>query len=100
MKSIRINTPADNTRRINENQIRIKIRIHLLTAGIMSCRNPAYLYPPWPPGRQHIVNHKGGSPAASHVAKLLALSDTMTTDIDRVQLRVVTKAHRHNMRLP
>src|SRR5207245_10855164 len=49
------------------------------------------------PGRQHIIYHKGHAPIAYRVTILLRRHNVMSTDIDAILLRIIAKAHGHNM---
>jgi hypothetical protein len=95
--TLTIDAPADDTGRIYAYQVRIEACYDLLAAGGEYFGTPAYLDSARFPWWQHIVYHKGNAPIASSVAKLLASSNVVASNIDGIQLWIVAKAHGYNM---
>src|SRR5512135_3013870 len=95
-----LQSPADDAPRPYSEHLRIEPWDHTLTTRFQYLRLAANLDPPHPPGsyRSHIVHHKCHVRISLHIAVLFPLGKIMTADVHRIQLRVIAKTNRHDMR--
>src|SRR5690348_15521354 len=73
-----------------------EIGVDLLAAFWQPLHGASYFDHARSPGRQNIIYYKSHAPVTQGLAVLLRGRDIVSTTINRLMLRVVAKAHRHN----
>ena len=82
---------------IDTNDLRGEVFHNLLPTLWEGLHAPSHLDAAWFPGRQDIIHDEGHAPMLYRLAILLGGNDVMSTDVNRIQLWIVAKAHRDNM---
>ena len=84
IEGVGVEAPTDDATRVKTDQLGVEVRVDLLSTLGEDLRPPAHLDPADLLGRQHVVHHERRPTGMSSVAKLLALTEVMTADVDGV----------------